>query len=102
MKIGVDIDGVLCEDRIREERSIAKPLYGAKERINKWYYDGHEIILFTARTWSEYNMTKCWLDANGFKYHILICGKPMFDIFIDDRAVSSLNDPKLKEKLNEV
>ena len=33
-------------------------------------------------------MTTDWLKRNGFKYHQLILGKPIGDVWIDDRAIS--------------
>jgi flagellar hook protein FlgE len=56
------------------------------EKINEMKDNGHQIIFFTARGWNEYNSTKYWLDKHGFKYDLLICGKPIYDIIIDDRS----------------
>ena len=81
------MDGTICEDKSTFERSLANMLPNAKEVINNWYDSGHTIIIYTARGWSEYNMTKRWLDDFGVKYHQLLCGKPIGDVWIDDRAI---------------
>ena len=86
MKLVFDLDGTICEERSVFERSLAKPIEGALEFVNKAYDCGEHIIIFTARGWAEYNMTYAWLKENGFKFHQLICGKPIADILYDDRA----------------
>ena len=44
------------------------------------------IILWTARGWEQYRVTKEWLDKHGFVYDQLVMGKPIVDLMIDDRA----------------
>jgi len=39
----------------------------------------------------EWEMTTAWLKAHGVKYHQLMMGKPVGDVWIDDRAIT-LND----------
>lgn len=85
--IFIDIDGTICTEEKTFERPLAKPLPKAKEKVNELFKQGHTIILWTSRGWEQYNVTKHWLDAHGFKYHQLFMGKPIASIFIDDRAV---------------
>ncbi len=85
--IFVDIDGTICTEEMTFERSLAKPLPMALEKVNELYDAGHTIIFWTARSWSEFKMTKSWLDKHGFKYHQLLMGKPIASVFIDDRAI---------------
>ena len=82
----IDIDGTICTEEKTFERSLAQPLKGALEAVNKFYNEGHTVVFYTARGWEQYRMTKAWLDEYGFKYHQLQMGKPIADIFIDDRA----------------
>jgi len=89
MKLGIDIDGVLCSEETSYERYDATPFIENIAVINQLYDDGHTIILFSARGWNEYDMTMLWLKNYGVKFHQLLCGKPIFDIFLDDRAVST-------------
>lgn len=57
------------------------------------YNSGNSIILYTSRgsgsgtDWSEF--TKNQVDSWGVKYHELLLGKPMYDIFVDDRAINN-------------
>ena len=54
--------------------------------LRKLKENGNVIILWTARGWEQYKITKKWLDDHGFNYDQLLMGKPIVDLFIDDRA----------------
>lgn len=88
MDIIIDIDGTICKELPTFERGLAIPQLGAVESINKLYDSGETIIFYSSRGWSEYKMTKDWLDRFGFKYHQLLLGKPIGKVWIDDRAIS--------------
>jgi uncharacterized HAD superfamily protein len=81
-----DLDGTICEEKPTFERSLAKPFKDIINKINK-LYDDNNIIIYTARGWQENNKTKFWLDSNNVKYHQLICGKPIYDYWVDDRSI---------------
>jgi len=85
------LDGTICSEEKTFSRSLAKPIEGALESINKLYDQGHTIIIYTARSWQEYEMTDHWLKFNKFKYNQLIMGKPIGDFWIDDRAIKFSN-----------
>ncbi len=84
--IFIDIDGTICTEERTFERSLAKPIPGAKEKINAMYNAGNTIIFWTARGWEQYKITEKWLKDHGFLYHQILMGKPQASIFIDDRA----------------
>lgn len=84
--IFIDIDGTICTEEKTFERPLAKPLPGAKKAVNALYAAGHTVVFWTARGWEQHRMTAAWLKHNGFKYHQLHMGKPIADVFIDDRA----------------
>jgi len=86
-RVIIDMDGTICEELSRFDRPLARPVPNAIEVINKLYDSGWFIIIYTARDWSEYKMTEYWLKSNGIRYHLLLCGKPIYDIWIDDRAI---------------
>ncbi|TXI13457.1 MAG: hypothetical protein E6Q66_09685 [Pedobacter sp.] len=88
MQIIIDLDGTICTEEKTYSRSLAKLNEGAKENINALYEQGHTIIIYSARTWMEFEMTTHWLKTNEIKYHQLILGKPIGDVWIDDRAIS--------------
>jgi hypothetical protein len=103
MQIIIDLDGTICTEEKTYSRSLAKPKEGAVESVNALYDQGHTIIIVSARTWMEFEMTTHWLQTNKLKYHQLILGKPIGDVWIDDRALGfkSWNDTmeQLKPKL---
>lgn len=88
LRIVIDLDGVIFEERDERERSKATPLAGAVEAINALYQTGHKIIICSARTYRELELTLSQLEKCGIKYHHLVLGKPVADIVIDDRAIS--------------
>jgi hypothetical protein len=91
MQIIIDIDGTICTEERQFSRPLAKPLEGAIESINKLHAAGHTIILYTARTWAEWEVTNHWLAEHDVKFHQLFMGKPVGDVWIDDRAIAHNN-----------
>ena len=75
----IDIDGTICEDIPNEEperMATAKVFENVTDQINKWYDEGHQICFFTARAEEHREVTEKWLEANGFKWHSCLFGKP--------------------------
>lgn len=89
--IMVDMDGVIATEERVFDRPLAKPLPGAKEALAKLRAAGHSIVIYTARGWAEYNVTKHWLDEHGMAYDAIHMGKPIAHIWIDDRAIGHKN-----------
>ena len=95
----IDVDGTICDDIKNEDShlySVAKPILGSKEEINKLYDDGNTIVFFTARESKDRKVTIEWLDKHGFKYHGLMMDKPRCInndceyVWIDNRPVRGL------------
>ena len=55
--------------------------------VNKLYFAGHAIILYTCRGDSIIPATRCWLKENGVKHHSLNNNKLWADMYVDDRAI---------------
>ena len=85
--IMVDLDGVLCTEEAFLERPLAKPLAGARAALERLRAAGYTVVVYTARGWGEFRVAKQWLDEHGFVYDGLHMGKPVADIWIDDRVV---------------
>lgn len=100
LTIMVDLDGVICTEERTFERPLAQPIAGAREAMEKLRAAGHTVIVYTGRGWAEYRATKQWLDANGFVYDGLHMGKPIADVWIDDRAVRFEGWPGVLQKLS--
>jgi hypothetical protein len=94
----IDIDGTVCDDIKNEDSHLyatAKPLPGAKDMLNKWYYEGNVVTFFTAREEKDRVVTEMWLRDNGFKYHGLVMNKPRIKdgqeyVWIDNRKVRAV------------
>jgi histidinol phosphatase-like enzyme len=84
----VDMDGTICEEKPTFERSLARPLPGAVDGVKRLKAAGYTVIVYTARGWGEYAMTHRWLKENNIWFDVLLCGKPIGDIWIDDRAIN--------------
>ncbi len=84
--IMVDLDGVICSEEQFFNRPLAQPIPGAREAIQKLRAAGHTIVIYTARGWGEFKVAEHWLQQNGIEYDGLHMGKPIADVWIDDRA----------------
>ena len=92
-----DIDGVICNTSGRNY-SKSKPIKKSILKINKLYEKGNYIKIFTARYMGRNNENIKLAKNQGYiktlsqlkkwklKFHILIMGKPSFDVFVDDKA----------------
>lgn len=94
MQIVIDMDGTICTEMRQFSRCLAEPKADAVQTINELYDAGNTIIIYSARTWVEYEMTVDWLKRYGVKYHQLFMGKPIGDIWIDDRAITAKDNWK--------
>jgi hypothetical protein len=102
MIIYVDIDETICGKSEDLDYTKAQPWVERIEYINELYDKGHTIIYWTARgsgtgiDWSL--VTKKQFQDWGVRYHDLKFKKPVYDIFIDDKNINSLDWDKFKEK----
>ena len=92
MKIFVDIDGTICDQR--EDYRDAEPYIDVILRVNRLHDQGHHITYWTARGGTSGKdwryITERQLQEWGCKYNELWVGnKPDFDIIVDDRARTS-------------
>jgi len=87
----VDLDGVICTEERTSERPLAEPIDGAREALEKLRDAGHTIVVYTARGWAEYRVAEQWLKDHDIPFDGLHMGKPIGDVWIDDRAVRFSN-----------
>ena len=100
MRIGIDLDGTICEIRkYNQSYEDVKPIQGAVEKLQKLHEKGHEIVIITSRHMKTCNgdqskviakigkTTLEWLDKYNIPYDEIHFGKPNTDIYIDDRCV---------------
>ena len=99
MKMIIDLDGTICSEEKQFSRSLAIANKGAKEALQKIRDKGHTIIIYSARTWAEYELTIDWLKKNNIPFDQLILGKPQGDYWIDDRAIEYDNWEEILKKI---
>jgi len=91
--IYVDIDNTITTT-IGTEYKEAKPIIKNIQIINNLYNRGHHIVYWTARgsgSGIDYqDLTKNQLESWGCLYHELKFNKPVYDLFIDDKSLPSI------------
>lgn len=93
MIIYVDIDETICCSPEDRDYSKATPITERIAKINKLYDVGNTIVYWTARgtgsgiDWRE--VTEKQFEDWGVKYHDLKFGKPVYDLFVDDKNINS-------------
>tara|TARA_Y100001937_G_C7126960_1_gene335376 strand:- start:1632 stop:1928 length:297 start_codon:yes stop_codon:yes gene_type:complete len=92
MIIYVDIDNTVFKTKgTNYEESV--PMPRRIEKINNLYDNGNTIVYWTARgtgSGRDYlKLTEDQLRKSGAKFHNLLMGKPIYDLFIDDKNVNS-------------
>tara|TARA_Y100001958_G_C21018796_1_gene396164 strand:+ start:415 stop:744 length:330 start_codon:yes stop_codon:yes gene_type:complete len=99
MRIILDLDGTICDEKNFFQRPLAKLKKGARNVINRLKKNGHTVIIYSARSWNEFEITKNWLRKNKIKYDQLVLGKPVGDWWIDDRAINFKNWSKVEDQI---
>jgi len=85
-RIGVDLDGTLCEGqhwRRGKDCLGAKPIQEMIDKVNALYKTDF-IIIYTARQNYLISDTLDWLDANNVHFHAISNHKIPLDCLIDD------------------
>ena len=93
MIVYVDIDETICISPQDRDYTLAEPIENNIKKINCMYDAGNTVIYWTARgtgsgiDWRK--VTEKQFKEWGVKYHELKFGKPIYDIFIDDKNINS-------------
>ncbi len=93
MIIYVDIDETICVSPPSRDYSLAVPITSHINKVNELYDSGNTIIYWTARgtgsgiDWRQ--VTEKQFKTWGVKYHDLKFGKPVYDLFVDDKNINS-------------
>ena len=92
MKYIVDIDNTICISKDSDYNNCV-PMFDRIKKINELYNKGHIIVYWTARggnsgiDWKD--KTHSQLAAWGCRYDELQMNKPVYDVWIDDKAINS-------------
>ena len=92
MRYAFDIDNTLFHTEGRNYEG-STPIQERIDYVNKLYEKGHYIILYTARGKrsgiDHRQLTKYQADKFGIKYHEIVMDKLDYDLFVDDKAIST-------------
>jgi capsule biosynthesis phosphatase len=101
LRICFDLDNTLVSyPTVAGDYSTVKPINRNVMLLRKLKSDGHEIIIYTARRMKTHNgnigkvikdiarITIDTLEKLNIEYDELIFGKPIADIYIDDRSIN--------------
>ena len=94
-----DIDDTICNNKNRDYEN-AIPIQEVIDKINDLYDKGAKITLYTSRGMVSCNgdlekiikknkdVLEAWLKKNNVKYTELIFGKPLGDLYVDDKGMN--------------
>lgn len=87
MRISIDLDGVLAQGESNWPNYLyCVPVKGAVNALRELRRLGIWIIIHTARCTEDRIVTAEWLNWHGFVYDELVMGKPVADIYLDDKG----------------
>ena len=99
------MDGTICETRKDGEKyDEVKPKPGAVDTLRQLRLDGHYIIIYSSRHMATCNnnlgkitaiqapVFEKWFKKHKIEYDELWFGKPLADIYIDDKTIPYENN----------
>lgn len=92
MIIYVDIDETICITPENRDYSKSIPIKKNIDKVNQLYYNGDKIVYWSARgsgSGKDFReLTEKQFEDWGVRFHELKFGKPIYDLFICDKAIS--------------
>src|SRR5688500_16532606 len=86
--VGVDLDETLAYT-VWPEPGIGEPIHENVAKLREVHAAGYKIRIFTARPWSDYHNIERWLKDHDIPFKSIDCGKPLYLLIIDDKAVNA-------------
>lgn len=87
----VDYDHTLTRTEDEYTNGSEEPNWEMISWVERMYYRGHSIVVWTARPWSDAPHIVGNLTRWEVRWHGIRCEKGGGDVMIDDKAVNSLN-----------
>jgi len=96
-----DLDGTICTQESMGTYQNALPFYKVIEKMQVLKILGDRIVIFTARGMRTFDgdvkaveenmrpLTEKWLKDNDVPYDELILGKPLGDVYVDDKGMNA-------------
>ena len=84
----VDIDGVLCDESPTwTDYAVRPPVQPGIDMVRGLVAAGVRVVLHTARWPEDEEVTRRWLAEHDVPFDRLVMGKPLGDVYVDDRAM---------------
>lgn len=103
-RIAVDFDNTITQgtgSKYWVDPYDMHPNYDVIDIVEQLYYDGHTIIVYTARHEDVRAETKHFLEKWDVPYHALRMEKLGYDVLLDDRTVNPF-DAQPYEYINDL
>ena len=81
---GVDFDKTIAENT---GHPLYIPIEGADRFLNKLVELGETIVIHTSRPDADKHKIKAWMEHYNLPFHEISCGKRLFKVYYDDKAV---------------
>jgi len=86
--ISVDFDHTITVTENEYEYGDERPNPEVIEWMRDRYYEGHTLLVWTARPWTEAHIVAARLTEWDVRFHGLMMGKGGSDVYLDDKAVN--------------
>jgi hypothetical protein len=90
--IAVDFDGTLAVKTWSPDNPThvtGQPIRANLDKLREVNDAGYNVVIHTARPWSDYQAIESWLDFYNVKYKGIVCGKLLAAAYIDDRGINA-------------
>lgn len=87
---GIDLDGTLADSNWSPDNPhapIGDPIPQNVKKALDLHARGMKLWIHTSRPSSDYEQIEAWCEHHGIPVKGIICGKPLFAVYIDDRNV---------------
>ena len=84
----IDFDGTLATS-IWPEPGIGEPIQRNIAKVHELTRRGYKIVIHTARGWEAYKQLATWLTEHDVPFDMIVCGKLLARIYVDDRNIDA-------------
>jgi hypothetical protein len=103
--VALDLDGTLAEGIWRADNptsDIGPIRPGVKAKCDKLVAAGYKPVIWTSRSYTDYENIEKWCAHNDLPIKHIFCGKLLAAVYIDDRALNDSESSWLPERAKEL
>ncbi len=90
-KVLFDLDGTLAQGKWPIRRVIGEPISAGVAYLRHYAALGYGICIYTSRPWADEEAIWDWVVEHDLPVDEVVCGKPLADLMVDDRAWNPWN-----------